>query len=164
MYPQWVRGQNLCWNASAEFALCLGALFFLPLMSACKRTAPWVSLLHSAYEEFNTILPTAQSSVVKLFSQIIKWDFSFISTSGWLYVLFCFSLCVNISVMRWLESVNRLFSHNHGNTEQYSEEEGRLISLGKWSVWKMVRNGFFTYALSQHNILLFVLCMQLLFY
>lgn len=57
----------------------------------------------------------------------------------------------------WFESVKRLFSSNHGNTKQYFEEEGRLISLGKWSMWKMVRNGFFTYALRQHNTYL-VIC------
>lgn len=53
--------------------------------------------------------------------------------------------------MEWFKPVKRLFSSNRDNTKQCFEEEGRLISLGKWSVWKMVRNGFFTYALKQHN-------------
>lgn len=53
--------------------------------------------------------------------------------------------------------MKRLFSSNHDNTKQYFEEEGRLISLGKWSMWKMVTNGFFTYALRQDNTC-FVIC------
>lgn len=109
---------------------------FLPSMGAYKQTAQCISLLNSAYE-FNTILPTAQNSVVKPFTQRIKWDFLFQHQAGYMTEsLLSLSLVIR---REWFEAVKRPFSSNHGNTKQHFEEEGRLVSLGKWSVWQMVK-------------------------
>lgn len=77
-------------NCAVMFSLNLFmSLFFLPSVSAYTnnihtlhiKTAQCISLLNSAYE-FNTILPTAQNSVVEPFTQGIKWDFLFQHQTG----------------------------------------------------------------------------------
>lgn len=52
-------------------------------MGAYKQTSQCISLLNSAYE-FNTILPTAQNSVVESFTLRIKWDFLFQHQAGYM--------------------------------------------------------------------------------
>lgn len=122
-------------------------------VGAHQQTARWVSLLNSAYEEFSTNLPTVQGSVVEPFTEMNKrvgFFYFSVRLAVWLNFL-CTTLEHCGNEREWFESVKRLFSSKQGSTKQYFEEEGRLFSLGKWSVWKMVRNGFFTYALRQHN-------------